>query len=91
MYLIFTILTWLFAAGYGVALIAFISGTLGLFGVERDPLSGVFVYLHGLPWTIGLDYVPEAMRPWIAAILPLANLGILHYLARLARRHTAAA
>lgn len=46
------IATALFALAYAAALAVLAIGTFGLFGQERDPLSGAYVILLGLPWTL---------------------------------------
>ena len=64
-------------ACYLVALALLLIGTFGLFGQERDPLSGVFLIPLGLPWVSLLDGVPEGLKPWLAALAPAINLFIL--------------
>ena len=71
---------------YLVALTLLLIGTFGLFGQERDPLSGVFLIPLGLPWVFWLDWASDAVRPWLAAAAPLLNLLILSALCRMARR-----
>jgi hypothetical protein len=66
-----------FVLAYAAALGIFALGTWGLFGIERDPLSGVFVILLGLPWNRALDVFPESLRATLAAAAPTANLLIL--------------
>jgi len=41
-----------FLALYLIALALLLVGTLGLFGAERDPLSGVFLVPLGVPWRL---------------------------------------
>ena len=79
-----------FAALTACALGLFAIGTLGLFGAERDPLSGVFLLPLGLPWNLFLDHTPDALRPWLAAAAPLLNLLILWVGCRLLHRRTPA-
>lgn len=67
---------------YLVALAVLLIGTFGLFGQERDPLSGVFLVPLGLPWNLMLDAFPEASLPWLAALAPLLNIAILTWLCR---------
>jgi hypothetical protein len=62
---------------YGCALGLLAIGTFGLFGAERDPLSGVFLLPLGLPWNLFLENIPDALRPWLAAAAPLLNLLII--------------
>ena len=71
-----------FAGLYFVALALFLIGTFGLFGQERDPLSGVFLMPLGLPWVLWLDLFPEPVRPWLAALSPLLNLAVLSLFCR---------
>jgi hypothetical protein len=68
---------------YVAALALLLIGTFGLFGQERDPLSGVFLMPLGLPWNQWLDVFPDAMRPWLAALAPVVNLAILKFLCQL--------
>ncbi len=72
----------IFGALYLVALVLLLVGTFGLFGSERDPLSGVFLMPLGLPWNQLIASAPESTLPWIAALAPLVNLGILSALCR---------
>jgi hypothetical protein len=76
----------LFALAYVAALAILAIGTFGLFGQERDPLSGVFVLLLGWPWTRLLDGLAEPVRPLAAAAMPMMNLAALWLACGLARR-----
>lgn len=67
----------LFGLLYLGALLLLISGTLGLFGSERDPLAGVFLIPLGLPWNLVIDRTPEPAWPYLAAAAPVLNLGLL--------------
>ena len=71
---------------YIVALALLLVGTFGLFGQERDPLSGVFLLPLGLPWNLLADSAPEPAWPWLAAASPLLNLLILITLCKASRR-----
>ena len=71
-----------FAALYVMALGLLAIGTWGLFGQERDPLSGVFVVLLGLPWHRFIGGMPDGILPWLAAVAPLLNLVILAFICR---------
>lgn len=71
---------------YLVALALLLIGTFGLFGQERDPLSGIFLLPLGLPWNLFVDLAPEPAWPWLAAASPLVNLLILVGLCRALRR-----
>lgn len=68
---------WIAAVLYLVALALLLIGTFGLFGQERDPLSGVFLLPLGLPWVLWLDGLPDSLLPWAAALAPLINLAII--------------
>jgi hypothetical protein len=76
-------------ASYLVALALLLIGTFGLFGQERDPLSGVFLIPLGLPWVFLLDGVSDALKPWLAALAPALNLFILMALCRAFQRNRA--
>ncbi|MBW6419688.1 hypothetical protein [Celeribacter sp. PS-C1] len=82
----FKTLALLFAATYLFALAILVIGTLGLFGQEKDPLSGIFVVMLGAPWNRLADLFPPNVMPLVAALTPLVNLGILVSLARWAKR-----
>lgn len=71
-----------FGVLYLLALGLLAIGTFGLFGQEPDPLAGVFVVPLGLPWNRLAMGAPEALLPWIGALAPLVNLGILAALCR---------
>lgn len=71
---------------YLAALALLLIGTFGLFGQERDPLSGVFLLPLGLPWNQFLGRFPDAALPWLAAAAPLVNLAILRLICRLVAR-----
>ncbi len=75
-----------FSALYAAALALLAVGTFGLFGAQRDPLSGVYVVLLGLPWVRFADAAPAAVAPWLAALSPALNLAILWGACRLAGR-----
>ena len=71
-----------FAVAYALALGLLAIGTIGLFGQERDPLSGFFLIPLGLPWVFLLDPVPDALKPWTAMAAPALNLALLWALCR---------
>jgi hypothetical protein len=75
-----------FVIVYAIALGLLLVGTFGLFGQERDPLSGVFLIPLGLPWAMWLDGFSENLRPWAAALAPLLNIIIIVALCRALRR-----
>ena len=79
-----------FAVGFGIAyaisLALFFIGLFGLFGQPKDPLSGIFVLVLGLPWVRLLDGTPETIRPWVGLLMPAVNLALLYITCRLLRR-----
>jgi hypothetical protein len=84
-----TLCTWIvrvFGALCLAALALLLIGTFGLFGQERDPLSGVFLLPLGLPWNHWIDWIPDGARAWAAAAAPLLNFAILSTACRVARR-----
>ncbi len=83
-----TVCTWvvlIVGALYLVALTLLLIGSFGLFGQERDPLSGIFLLPLGLPWNQFVDLASESARPWLAALAPLLNIGIVAALCRIFR------
>ncbi len=79
----------LFAVAYVVALAILAVGTFGLFAQPRDPLSGVFVLVLGIPWNRLLGGAPAPLLPWLAAVAPALNMMILWALCFLRRKHRA--
>ena len=75
---------------YTVALAILVVGTYGLFGAERDPLSGIFLVPLGLPWNRLLSDLPDALLPWVGVAAPVFNLLLLWLLCRAAARRRAA-
>lgn len=71
------ILAWLFGLLWLAALALLAIGTFGLFGQDRDPLSGVFLLPLGLPWNLVLDIFPPAPRFWLSALAPGLNMAII--------------
>jgi hypothetical protein len=67
----------LFALAYALASVVFVLGWLGLSGVPRDPLAGVFLIPLGLPWNRLVDVAPEPAWPWLAWLAPAVNLGLI--------------
>ncbi len=80
------VIVWLFALAYVLALGLLAIGTFGLFGNERDPLSGVFLLPLGLPWNLFDGGLPETWLPWLAIGAPLVNLAILLLVCRFLSR-----
>jgi hypothetical protein len=72
-----------FAVLYAAALALYAIGALGLFGSPQGPLAGVFLVPLGLPWILMLDGPPEAALPWLGALAPLVNLGLIALLCRI--------
>jgi hypothetical protein len=72
----------LFSLLYALAIALLIVGTFGLFGADRDPLSGVLLVPLGLPWNLLVDALPEPAWPWLAAAAPSVNLLLLWLLCR---------
>ncbi|SHG81830.1 hypothetical protein [Marivita hallyeonensis] len=72
----------LFAALWVFAIVVLLIGQFGLFGQERDPLSGIFLMPLGLPWNRLIDAAPEGSWPWLAALAPLINLVLLSAICR---------
>ena len=77
---------WIYAALYLLALVVFAIGVFGWFGVEPDPLSGVYLVLIGQPWIYMVGVFPEAAWPFAAVLTPAINLGILFFLCRFLAR-----
>ena len=68
-----------FAVLYVLAVFLLLVGTFGWFGQERDPLSGVFLILLGMPWIWLLD-AAGLEGPSVAIGAPLVNAAILYWL-----------
>ena len=75
-----------FLTAYILALAALIVGTLGLFGQDRDPLSGVFLIPLGMPWNRLIELFPGVFWPWFAAAVPALNYLILRQVCLIFRR-----
>ena len=75
-----------FGVFYVAALFLLAVGTFGLFGAERDPLSGVFLIPLGLPWNRLLGGLSEALLPWVGVLSPAVNLAILIAICRAVRQ-----
>ena len=76
---------------YLAALAMAIIGTRGLFGVERDGLSAVYLLFFGMPWTLALpalplDSIPEVLGQILMAALPLINIFWLRWICRKRRK-----
>lgn len=81
----------LFGLAYLAALAILAIGNFGLFGQQRDPLSGIYLLPLGLPWNRMIDIFPEPLWPWLAAAAPGLNLLIIWALCRWAGRRSNAA
>ena len=68
-----------FVVLYGIALLLMATGTLGWFGQEKDPLSGIFLMPLGLPWNI-LAYRLGLSGPILALLAPAINAAILYWI-----------
>ena len=66
-----------FCALYVLAIAIWALGTFGWFGVEKDPLSGVFLIILGQPWVRWIDALPEVMWPAGGILTPLINVAII--------------
>ena len=64
-----------FGLAYVLALIVYLIGTYGWFGLANDPLSGVFLVFLGLPWNL-IDR-PESLGSMFGVFAPLVNLCII--------------
>ncbi len=67
-----------FALLWALAVFLLLVGTFGWFGQPRDPLSGVFLVILGMPWSL----VPISYGLAIGALLPGLNLVLLFVLCR---------
>ena len=70
-----------FALLYAFALVVWAVGTFGLFGVEPDALSGIYLVVLGLPWTS--MFSGESGGAVAGVLAPLINLAVLVGLRRL--------
>ena len=71
----------IFLALYVLAGALLLIGTFGLFGQERDPLSGIFLLPLGLPWNVIGDRLGLG-GVWLATLAPAINAAILLWLWR---------
>jgi hypothetical protein len=71
---------------YLASLALLAAGTFGLFGIERDPLSGVYLLPLGLPWVMLLDNLPASVAPWVAIAAPAVNLALIAAVCRVLSR-----
>lgn len=67
---------------YILALFILAVGTFGLFGQPKDSLAGIFVIPLGLPWNLLLAWLPEPVKPWLAAGAPLVNIALISWFCR---------
>ena len=75
-----------FALLYAIALALYLVGTFGAFGSPRGPLAGVFLVPLGMPWNFLVDYLPQSLWPYAAALTPVLNLVVIWLLGRRAAR-----
>lgn len=71
----------IFVGLYAIALFLLLVGTFGLFGQERDPLSGVFLLPLGLPWNLIGDRLGIG-GVWLATLSPAITATLLFWLWR---------
>jgi len=70
---------------YLLALAAWLIGTFGLFGNEKDPLSGIFLVLLGQPWTRLVDWLPQSLQLAGSVLAPALNLGVIYLIKKIRR------
>jgi len=80
------VFVWPFALLYLAALFMLAIGALGWFGRGPAPLSGVYLIVLGLPWTLAAAWFPDRVQPAIAALAPCVSLIILWILSHWPRR-----
>jgi hypothetical protein len=67
-----------FALAYVFASALLVIGTFGPFGAVRDPVSGIYQILLGVPWnSLLVADATEVLLTWIGILAPLLNLVIL--------------
>ena len=66
-----------FCTLYAFAIVIWALGTFGWFGVDKDPLSGVFLIILGQPWVRWVHVLPEVIWPVGAILAPLINVAII--------------
>ena len=74
---------------YALAAAIWLVGTFGWFGVTRDPLSGVYLIMLGMPWALLVDAFSEPFWPAASALAPALNLAAIALVCRLVRRTAA--
>ena len=73
-------------AFYTIAVLVWLAGTFGWFGISQDPLSGVFLVLLGQPWTRFIDFLPQAAWPITTALAPALNAALIIIACKVIRR-----
>jgi hypothetical protein len=72
-----------FLVVYLVAAFLLIAGTFGWFGPAREPVSGAFLLVLGVPWSlIPFGFAGEGVKLVVAMLSPAINLAILAWLCR---------
>ncbi|MEM7752021.1 MAG: hypothetical protein AAF230_01330 [Pseudomonadota bacterium] len=75
---------------YVIAFIVAVIGTRGLFGVEQNTMSIIFLILLGMPWSMTLAGLPadglEIVGRLVVALAPILNLWLLSRACRRRRR-----
>lgn len=69
---------------YLIAILLWLAGTFGWFGIEKDAMSAVFLVMLGQPWERWVSNVlPENLWPIGAAVAPAINAAIVFAICRL--------
>lgn len=76
-------------AAYFVALALVGVGTFVVPEGHDDPLLwSLGLIVIGLPWNLGIDWLPAEVRLWAIMVLPLANVFLAKVMCRPRRRAT---
>lgn len=77
------ILVYVFCSIYALAILFWLTGTFGWMGVEKDPLSAVFLVILGQPWVRWVDdLLPESLWSAGAALTPAINASMIFAICR---------
>jgi hypothetical protein len=71
-----------FCALYLFAILIWVIGTFGWFGTDKDPLSGAFLIILGLPWARWVDRLPESLWPLGGILAPAINASVIYAVCR---------